>query len=335
MKTLGRFASWETFLGTLTIAIAAVVTFTVPGFDTSFNISQAVAGMSEKALIVLPMVLLIVAREIDLSVASTLALSSVIFGLLLQAAVPLPAAILLTLIAGGLCGAFNGVLVTWLNLPSLLATLGTLAMFRGIAYMLLGVNSVNTFPNSLTNFGNDTISDTLPVLNSIPWTIVPFFILAPLFSIVLHRGVLGRRVFAIGGNPDTALYSGIRMARIRMQLFIASGVTCSLAGIIFTARLSNARADNALGFELDVITIVLLGGISVFGGKGRLLGALWALVLVALIRNVLGLNLIGGDAQGTVIGSLLIISLLASSSARAIFATLPKFGRSPRSNKSE
>jgi rhamnose transport system permease protein len=201
-------------------------------------------------------------------------------------------------------------------------------MFRGIAYMLLGVNSVNTFPAVLTNFGNDTISDTIPVLSSLPWTIVPFLVLAPVFAIVLHRGVLGRRVFAIGGNPETARYSGIRMARIRMQLFIASGVMCALAGIVFAARLSNARADNAVGFELDVITIVLLGGISVFGGKGRLFGALWALILVALIRDVLGLKLIGGNAQGTVVGSLLIVSLLASSSARAIFATLPKLERS-------
>ena len=162
---------------------------------------------------------------------------------------------------------------------------------------------------------------------------MPFLVLAPIFAIVLHRGVVGRRVFAIGGNPETARYSGIRMARIRMQLFIASGTICALAGIIFTARLSNARADNALGFELDVITIVLLGGISVFGGRGRLFGALWALALVALIRNVLGLNLVGGDAQGTVIGSLLIVSLLASSSAKALFAALPKFERSPTSNK--
>jgi rhamnose transport system permease protein len=335
MRSLSRFVTWETFLGSITIILAAAVTFTVPGFDTSFNISQAIAGMSEKALIVLPMVLLIVAREIDLSVASTLALSSVIFGLLLQHGMPLPAAIALTLVAGAICGAFNGMLVTWLNLPSLLATLGTLAMFRGIAYMLLGANSVNTFPDALTNFGNDTLSDSLPVLSSLPWTIVPFLVLAPIFAIVLHRGVLGRRVFAIGGNPETARYSGIRMAKIRMQLFIASGTVCALAGIVFTARLSNARADNALGFELDVITIALLGGISVFGGKGHLVGALWALVLVALIRNVLGLNLIGGDAQGIVVGSLLIVSLLASSSAKAIFVTLPKPERRPISNKSE
>jgi len=333
MNNLTRFASWEAFLGTITVVLAVIVTFTVPGFATSFNISQAIAGMSEKALIVLPMVMLIVAREIDLSVASILALSSVIFGLLLQLGLPLPAAILLTLIGGAICGAFNGLLVTWLNLPSLLATLGTLAMFRGIAYMLLGANSINTFPDALTNFGNDTLSDTIPILNSLPWTIVPFLVLAPIAAILLHRGVLGRRVFAMGGSPETARYSGIRMARIRMQLFTASGAVCALAGIVFTARLSNARADNAVGFELDVITIVLLGGISVFGGKGRLFGAFWALVLVALIRNVLGLSLIGGDAQGIVIGSLLIVSLLASSSARAIFTALTRFERLPATNQ--
>jgi rhamnose transport system permease protein len=327
MKTINHLATWETFLGAITIVLAAYAACVIPGFTTSFNISQAIAGMSEKALIVLPMVLLIVAREIDLSVASTLALSSVIFGLLLQHGMPLPLAILLTLVAGALCGAFNGLLVTRLGLPSLVATLGTLAMFRGIAYMLLGANSVNTLPSALTNFGNDTLSDTLPILSSLPWTIVPFIIAAPIFGVVLHYGVLGRRVFAIGGNPETALYSGIRMAWIRMQLFVASGTMCALAGIVFTARLSNARADNALGFELDVITIVLLGGVSVFGGSGRLLGAFWALVLVALIRNVLGLSLIGGDAQGTVIGTLLIVSLLASKSAKAIFATLPQVGR--------
>lgn len=327
MKAVSRLATWETFLGGITVVLAIYAACVIPGFTTSFNISQAIAGMSEKALIVLPMVLLIVAREIDLSVASTLALSSVVFGLLLQHGMPLYFAIALTLVVGAFCGTFNALLVTRLGLPSLVATLGTLAMFRGVAYMLLGADSVNTLPDALVNFGNDTLSDTLPVLSSVPWTIVPFIILAPVFGIALHRGVLGRRVFAIGGNPETARYSGIRMARIRMQLFIASGVMCALAGIVFTARLSNARADNAVGFELDVITIVLLGGVSVFGGSGRLLGAFWALVLVALIRNVLGLSLIGGDAQGTVIGSLLIVSLLASKSAKAIFAALPQWER--------
>jgi rhamnose transport system permease protein len=327
MRHLSRLASWETFLCGITLVVVVYASLAIPGFVTAFNISQAIAGVSEKALIVLPMVLLIIMREIDLSVASTLALSSVVFGLLLQAGVALIPSMALTLIVGALCGAFNGLLVTRLRLPSLLATLGTLAMFRGIAYMLLGVNSVNTLPNALVNFGNDTVSNTLPILSSVPWTIVPFLLLAPVFGVVLHRGILGRRIFAMGGNPEAAHYSGVRMEKIRMQLFTASGVMCALGGIVFTARLSNARADNALGFELDVITIVLLGGVSVFGGSGRLLGAFWALVLVAVIRDVLGLSLVGGDAQGTVIGGLLIVSLLASKSAKAIFTSLPKAAR--------
>lgn len=327
MSVLRRLANWNGFLGALTLALLAYATFAVPGFATAFNISQAVAGISEKALIVLPMVLLVLAREIDLSVASILALSSVVFGLLLRAGVSLPLAIPAVLFVGAACGAFNGFLVTRLGLPSLVATLGTLAMFRGIAYMLLGAASVNVLPDAVTNFGNATLADTTPLLDALPWTIVPFLVLAPLFAIVMHRGVLGRRVFAIGGSPEAARYSGIPLARIRMLLFIASGAVCALAGMVFTARLSNARANNALGFELDVITVVLLGGVSVFGGSGSLPGVLWALALVALIHNVLGLSQVGGDAQGTVIGLLLILSLLASRSAGAIFATLSKASR--------
>jgi rhamnose transport system permease protein len=136
--------------------------------------------------------------------------------------------------------------------------------------------------------------------------------------VVLQRTPIGRRIYAIGGNPDAALYSGVKTRRIRFWLFVLSGLICAIAGIIFTARLSNARANNAVGFELDVITIVLLGGINVFGGRGRLTGVLWALFLIALVRNVLGLSQIGGDAQGTVIGLILIISLLLSNSTALV-----------------
>ncbi len=225
MSVLRRLANWNGFLGALTLALLAYATFAVPGFATAFNISQAIAGISEKALIVLPMVLLVLAREIDLSVAS------VVFGLLLRAGVSLPLAIPAVLFVGAACGAFNGFLVTRLGLPSLVATLGTLAMFRGIAYMLLGAASVNVLPDAVTNFGNATLADTTPLLDALPWTIVPFLVLAPLFAIVMHRGVLGRRVFAIGGSPEAARYSGIPLARIRMLLFIASGAVCALAGM--------------------------------------------------------------------------------------------------------
>jgi rhamnose transport system permease protein len=314
---VARFANWDNFLAVLTIAVLAYAVLFVPNFASAFNISQAIAGVSERALIVLPMVLLIIAREIDLSVASILALTSVVFGLMVQAGAPLLVAIPLTLVAGGLCGAFNGVLVTALGLPSLVVTLGTMALFRGIGYILLGSGSVNIFPDSFLNFGIDMVGPT-----PIPWTIVPFLVLAPIFAVVQQKMPVGRRIYAIGGNPDTARYSGIRLARTVFWLFVTSGVVCAAAGMVYAARLSNARANNALGIELDVITIALLGGISVFGGKGRLTGVLWALLLVATIRNVLGLLQIGGDAQGTVIGLLLIVSLLASNAAERLFGSL-------------
>ncbi|MBV8565414.1 MAG: ABC transporter permease [Methylobacteriaceae bacterium] len=312
---LQRLASWETFLAALTLALIGYAVAALPTFATSFNLSQAIAGVSERALIVLPMVLLIIAREIDLSVASILALASVIFGVAVAHGIPLFGAMALALAIGALCGAFNGFLVTLLGLPSLVVTLGTLAMFRGIGYMILGPDSVNEFPESFSNFGIDTVGDTL-----IPWTIIPFLVLAPLFALVLQASTIGRRIYAIGGNPSAALYSGVRVDRTRFALFVVSGLVCALAGIVFTARLANARADNAVGLELDVITTALLGGVSVFGGRGKLTGVLWALVLIATLRNVLGLEEIGGQAQGTIIGLLLVLTLLASNAAQRLVA---------------
>lgn len=200
-----RFANWDNFLAALTIAVVAYALLGVPNFASVFNISQAVAGISERALIVLPMVLLIIAREIDLSVGSILALTSVIFGLLIQQGAPLLLAIPVTLVAGGICGGFNGLLVTKLGLPSLVVTLGTMALFRGIAYILLGSDSINDFPDSFLDFGIDTVG-TSPV----PQTILPFLLLAPVFAIALQKMPLGRRIYAIGGSPDAARYSGIR-----------------------------------------------------------------------------------------------------------------------------
>lgn len=325
---VARLGNWDNFLAALTILVIVYAIFEVPNFASTFNISQAVAGISERALIVLPMVFLIIAREIDLSVGSTLALTSVVFGLLTQAAFPLYLAIPLTLLAGAACGAFNGILVTKLGLPSLVVTLGTMALFRGIGYILLGSDSINDFPDSFLDFGINTVGDT-----PVPWTIVPFIVLAPLFAIALQKMPLGRRIYAIGGSPEAARYSGIRLARTVLGLFISSGVVCAAAGMVYAARLANARANNALGIELDVITIALLGGISVFGGKGKLTGVLWALLLFATIRNVLGLLQIGGDAQGTVIGLLLIVSLLASNAAERIFAGVRTYYFKPKANE--
>ena len=327
MKTLfQRFANWEAFLAAMTLAVVTYAIVAVPNFATTFNLSQAAAGISEKALIVFPMVLLIIAREIDLSVAAILALCSVVLGVLLRAEVPMALAIVAVFAVGALAGAINGVLVARVGLPSLVVTLGTMALFRGVGYIILGTGSVNLFPEAFTDFGIDVVPGT-----PIPWTFVPFLVLAPVFAILLQYMPIGRRIYAIGGNPDAARYSGIKTRHTLFGLFVLSGVICALAAVIFTARLSNARANNALGFELDVITATFLGGVSAFGGTGKITGVLWALVLVAVLRNVLGLCQIGGDAQGTVIGLLLIVSLLLSNAAEQLFKSVKmhRFLRQP------
>lgn len=320
-KIVGLFDPWSLLLAALTIGVFGYGVLFVPSFFSAFNLSQLAAGVAEKALLALPMVLLIIAREIDLSVASILALTSVALGLALKAGVPLPLAIPLVIMFGALLGAFNGAMVAFLGLPSLVVTLGTMAMYRGIGYIFLGASSINIFPESLTDFGIDDIAGT-----RIPWVIVPFLILAPIFAAVLQSMPFGKRVYAIGGNPAAALYSGIDVKRMRFRLFVVSGAVCAVAGIVYTARLANARANNALGMELDVITMVLLGGVSVWGGKGKLTGVLWALVLIATLRNILGISEIGGDAQALVIGLLLIGSLLVSNSTSFLVSWLQNIG---------
>ena len=302
-----RLVSWDGFLWLLCLITFVAAVLLVPNFATTTNLSQAASTMAEKALLVLPMALLIICREIDLSVASQLALCSVVFGLLLQAGVPLVVCVPLVVLAGLITGGINGLFAVRLGLPSLVVTLGTLALYRGLAYVLLGTASVNVLPSILTDFGVQNVPGT-----PVPWTIVPFLLLLPAFVVLLHGTATGRRIYAIGGSPEVARYSGVAVDRIRTALFVVTGAMAAVSGMVYTARLSNARADNALGYELDVITICFLGGISFLGGRGRLTGVVAALVLTALVRDVLGLKGVGGDAQGIVVGLLLIVSILST-----------------------
>ena len=307
---LAGLAKWESILAIATIAVLLWAWYRTDNFSTAFNLSQATAGMAERALIVLPMALLIIVREIDVSVASTLALSSVVLGVSIRAEHPLIVSIMLALAVGTIGGWLNGMLVTRLRVPALVVTLGTIALFRGLGYVVLGNASVNLLPAALNNFGLDTIGST-----NVPWTIVPFLVVAPIFYAFTHHTPIGRRIYAIGGSPEVARYTGVPVDRYRVWLFTVTGLMCAIAGIVFTARTANARANNALGMELDIITVVFLGGVSMSGGRGRLSGVIWALVLVGVLRNVMTLNRINGNDQGTVIGLLLIGSLLLTNGA--------------------
>lgn len=304
-RMLRLLGSWDALLVLLLVIVLGAGNALSPYFLVSSNFTFLISDSMERAIMALPMMLIIITGEIDLSVASTLGLASSVLGLLVGAGHPLWLGIIAALLVGAICGSLNGLLITRLGLPSLVVTLGTLALYRGLSYVVLGSNAISNFPPAFTSFGFGTIPGTI-----FPWSFLIFAILALLCLVVLHFSWIGRQLYAIGNNKEAALFAGIRVARIKLLLYILSGLFSALAGIIFTARFSSARADNALGFELDVVTIVLLGGVSIFGGKGTLLGVLLSLFVVAAMRNALGLIDVTSDVQSIIIGILLIISVL-------------------------
>ena len=320
MRRLRSFASsWDALLVVLLILATVLGTTLSPYFLTGFNISLLTKDLMEKAIMALPMTLIVISGEIDLSVASILGLTSVVLGVTTNAGIPLGLGILLVLLLGAAAGLLNGLLVTRLGLPSLVVTVGTLGLYRGLAYVVLGDQAVSNFPTAFTTFGFGDVPGTL-----IPWPFVVFALLALVFLVLLHRSWIGRQIYAVGSNKEAARFAGIRVARLKLALFVLSGLFAALASIIFTARFSSARPDNALGFELDVVTIVLLGGVNIFGGRGTLVGVILSLFVIGAVRNALGLANISGDIQNIVVGTLLIFSVLGPNIAQSVQATLTR-----------
>jgi rhamnose transport system permease protein len=299
------FARWETLLVFALLGLVALGTSLSPFFLTAGNFSNLIAALMEVAIMALPMTLIIVAGEIDLSVESMAGLASAILGFLWAAGVPLSVGIPLVLVVGALGGLMNGLLVARGGLPSLVVTLGTLALFRGLALIVLGPRGVSDFPAAFTELGFGHVPGTL-----IPWPFVVFLGLALLLGIVLHRTWLGRQVFAIGKNTGAARFSGVRVMRIRIGLFVAAGVISALAGIILTSRLSSARADAGQGMTLTVVTVVLLGGVNIFGGSGTIPGVVLAVLTVAVMQNALRLAHVTVEVQSIALGLLLILSVV-------------------------
>jgi rhamnose transport system permease protein len=301
-----RLLRWETALAALLVAVVVIGSQLNEDFLTSINFRFLALDVAEIALLVLPLTLVIVAGEIDLSIASMLGLSSALLGWLWDAGLPMALVLPLVVVAGAAAGAFNGLLVTRLGLPSLAVTIGTLALYRGLAFVLLGDRAVVDFPELWTGLGFGTVPGT-----RIPWATLLFVVLAVGFGVLLHTTVFGRRVFAIGANAQTAFFSGVRVKRIKLILFTLSGVVAALAGIVYTFRFASARADNGAGLELAVVGAVLLGGVSIFGGKGTLLGVIAAVFLFGAIRSLLILDDVSNEILTIVNGTLLLVSVLA------------------------
>ncbi len=241
-------------------------------FLTNGNFFYLSVSIGEVAIMTLPLTFIIITGEIDLSVASILGLSSALVGYLWSHGWPMPAIIPAVLVVGIVAGAFNGFLITRVGLPSLAVTIGTLTLYRGIAVILLGPNTISDFPFKYTKIG----VDPFPHTSFLSYSAVIFLVLAAVFGIVLHFTPFGRSLYAIGSNKEAATSAGIRVKRIKMRLFILSGLVCSAVGILYTFRLSTAVQNNGLGLELTVVAIVLLGGVSIFGGRGSIIGVVLA-----------------------------------------------------------
>jgi rhamnose transport system permease protein len=296
---------WESGLLVVLIAIVILGTQVSSQFLTQGNLFYLCISIGEIAIMTLPLTLIIITGEIDLSVASILGLSSALLGYLVSHGWGLWPTFLVVLVVGVAAGTFNGVLVTRVGLPSLAVTIGTLTFYRGLAVVILGPNIISSFPEKYTSIGVNPVGNTF-----LSYSVLFFLVLALIFGVLLHLTPVGRSLFAIGLNTEAATFAGMRVKRIKLLLFVLSGVVCAFAGILYTFRLSTAVQDNGLGLELNAVAIVLLGGVSIFGGKGSILGVVLAVFVYAALQNVLFLTNFPQRAFGIVTGCLLLVSVL-------------------------
>jgi rhamnose transport system permease protein len=300
-----RLVRWDVIVTALLIVVFVGGALGTPDFATTDNLSFALDDLCEIALIALPMTLLVVAGEVDLSVASVLGLSSALFGALWDAGWAIETIVPLLVVVGVVTGLVNGLLVTRLGLPSLAVTIGTLTLYRGLAYVVLGTKAVAQFPQNYADLATKSVPGT-----PIPYPFALFIVAAVLTAVVLHATGAGRAIFAIGAQEEAAFFAGIRVKRIKLVLFVLSGVVSAFAGAIYTLRYGSARADNGLGMELAVIAAVLLGGVDFDGGRGTLGGVVAGVLLIGLLRNLLMLRDVATEIQSIVTGLLLIVSVL-------------------------
>ena len=298
--------SWDTAILVLLLTVLILASLTTEGFLTALNFSYIFSNTSEIMIIAFAMLFMIIMGEIDLSVASILALGSAMLGWSYAKGAPIWLSIIICILVGTLCGLVNGFLVTKLGLGSLAVTIGTLALYRGIANGILGENTVNEFPEFWTSFGFDTFGTSF-----MPKTLPLIIFFGIMFGILLHRTPFGRRTLAIGQSPEAARFAGVNIIRHKMIVFTFTGFMSGVAGVVYTFRFSTAQADNGIGIELLVISAILLGGVSIFGGIGTMWGVVAGVLLAGSVESWLTLREINAQWRTIVTGLLLLLSVAA------------------------
>ena len=307
-------ASWEVLLFAVAVLIFIFNSLASPYFLDAWNLSDATFNFTEKAMIAFAMALLVISGEIDLSVAAIIALASTAMGAAAQLGIGTPGLVLIGIGTGLLCGIFNGFLVSVLKLPSIVVTIGTMSLFRGISYIVLGDQAYGKYPADFAYFGQGY------VVWVFSFEFVLFIVLAILFAILLHATNFGRQVYAIGNNDFAARFSGIPVERVKFILFLLTGVMSGVAAVCLTSRLGSTRPSIAQGWELEVVTMVVLGGISILGGSGTIGGVVIAAFVMGLVTFGLGLLNVPGIVMSIFIGLLLIITIAIPIVARRLKA---------------
>jgi len=308
-KVVGR---WEALLVLLILVVGYWCTTLSPFFLTRLNLLDLVTPYIFLGLLAFGLTFVVVSGEIDISVCSVMAVSAVSFAEIWQRGTNVWIAALLGLAIAALLGLVNGLLIGVLDLPSLAVTLGTLAAYRGLAYVVLGGEARSNFPPEFTKIGGGYIS------NELPNALLILFGFALVLGLLLHVTRFGRYVYAIGSNREAARFSGIPVTRVRVSVFVLSGLMAGFAGIVYLGYFGAVQADAAGGSELiDVVTAVVLGGVDIFGGSGSILGVLLALFLIAELRNGMQLDNLNGATQDMVIGGLLLAAILLGNLVRA------------------
>jgi rhamnose transport system permease protein len=294
----------------LLVGVFLYATANVQFFDGPLTLYFLFRDLAPVLVVALPMTLIIMTGEIDLSVASTMGLSAVVMAMLhFDAGWSVPAAAVVAVVVGTLCGAFNGFLVAYVGLPSLAVTIGTLALFRGIAVGLTGTTQYTGFPQEWRDLALDRISEG----SRFPLVLVPICIMAVFFLVLLHFTTFGRGVVEIGLNDEAARFTGVNVERTKFLLFIMAGAVAAMAGIYFALIYNSARGNTAEGTELKVIAAVLLGGVSIFGGRGALPGVIAGALLIGVLSSALRLESVEDNQINIIIGVLLILSVVSGS----------------------
>jgi rhamnose transport system permease protein len=309
-SSLRGLLRWETLLLVLLAGTIAYGDHVSSAYLQSTNLFYIGLNVGEAAIMALPLALIVITGEIDLSVASTLGLTGVVMAELFKHGWPIWPAMIAAVLLGAVLGAFNGFLVTRIGLPSLAVTIGTLTLYRGIAQVILPTDTIGGFPTNLASIGVIPIPHT-----HIPYSIAFFAGLAVIVGVVLHATPLGRSIFAIGAGQEAAFFAGIRVKRIKFWLFVLSGTVSGFAGVLWTLRFASARYDSGTGLELFVVTIVLLGGVSIFGGRGTILGVFLAVAVIGCLQTALTIDLVPAQDQNIIVGTLLVASVIVPNAA--------------------